>query len=244
MADAADSNDSASDDDDAPAARLANPIAHLLQAAVGGAESDSDDEDAAAAAPTPAPAAASSAPTNAAPAAEADDAPRGGGLLPTPDELLQAGSAQPDFLRVEKPDFDASAGFKPPTDELLPAVGHSLARGFASQPPPRGWRGDREFARADHDQRHAREQMELGEGRNPANDVRLRGSICRETDDERGRRVKYGAHAMLSANPWSACNPKYNMEKGAAASHLGAMPNRNRQRSGVDGGGDGKRQKR
>ena len=98
--------------------------------------------------------------------------------------------------------------------------------------------------RADHDQRHAREQMELGEGRNPANDVRLRGSICRETDDERGRRVKYGAHAMLSANPWSACNPKYNMEKGAAASHLGAMPNRNRQRSGVDGGGDGKRQKR
>ena len=199
----ADSNDSASDDDDAPAG-LANPIAHLLQAAVGGADSDSDDDAASAAAPAPAAVASS-----AAPAAEADDAPRGGGLLPTPDELLQAGSAQPDFLRVEKPDFDASAGFKPPTDELLPAVGHSLARGFASQPPPRGWRGDREFARADHDQRHAREQMELGEGRNPANDVRLRGSICRETDDERGRRVKYGAHAMLSANPWSACNPNF-----------------------------------
>ena len=236
----ADSNDSGSDDD-APPAGLANPIAHLLQAAVGGAESDSDDDDAAA--PAAPAAASSSAPPIAAPAAEADDTP-GGGLLPRPDELLQAGSAQPDFLRVEKPDFDASAGFKPPTDELLPAVGHSLARGFASQPPPRGWRGDREFARADHDQRHAREQMELGEGRNPANDVRLRGSICRETDDERGRRVKYGAHAMLSANPWSACNPKYNMEKGAAASHLGAMPNRNRQRSGVDGGGDGKRAKR
>ena len=45
----ADSNDSASDDDDAPPAGLANPIAHLLQAAVGGAEGDSDDDDAAAA---------------------------------------------------------------------------------------------------------------------------------------------------------------------------------------------------
>ena len=28
--------------------------------------------------------------------------------------------------------------------------------------------------------------------------VRVRGSVCHETDDERGRRVRYGAHAMLA----------------------------------------------
>ena len=226
-------------DDDAPPGGLVIPS--LLQGALAAADSDDDGEEAAADPPAAEPAA--DAPSVAAPSAADSEADAGAGsaLLPSALDALEPGGAEPEFLRVEKPDFDASAGFKPPAEELLPAVGHALARGFAGQPPPRGWRGDREFARADHDQRHARNALELGEGRNPAGDVRLRGSICRETDDERGRRVKYGAHAMLSANPWSACNPKYNMEKGAAASHLGAMPNRQRDRAGVS---DGKRQKR
>ena len=35
--------------------------------------------------------------------------------------------------------------------------------------------------------------------------------VCHETDDERGRRVRYGAHAMIAADPWSACNPNFSM---------------------------------
>ena len=42
--------------------------------------------------------------------------------------------------------------------------------------------------------------------------MRLHGSVCFENDDERGRRVRYGAHAMLQADPWSACNPNYSMK--------------------------------
>jgi hypothetical protein len=48
---------------------------------------------------------------------------------------------------------------------------------------------------------------------------RLSGSVCKETDDERGRRVRYGAHQMLKADPWSDCNPNFPMHSGKRSKH-------------------------
>ena len=68
----------------------------------------------------------------------------------------------------------------------------------------KGWQGEFDFA---HEESRA---SEYNFGRKPGA-VRLRGSVCYEKDDERGRRVRYGAHAMLTADPWSACNPNFSM---------------------------------
>lgn len=46
--------------------------------------------------------------------------------------------------------------------------------------------------------------------------MRVRGSVCHETDDERGRRVLYGSHNVLKADPWSECNPTRRLGPGAA----------------------------
>ena len=110
------------------------------------------------------------------------------------------------------PEFDASKTFKPPpvtAADLGPAYGSERSQmGAPNVPPPRGWQGEHNFKRADEDQRYSREyNFGKKEG-----DVRLRGSVCHETDDERGRRVRYGAHAALTANPWSACNPNVSMK--------------------------------
>jgi hypothetical protein len=40
--------------------------------------------------------------------------------------------------------------------------------------------------------------------------------MCVETDDERGRRVVYGAHQVLQADPWSDCNPNFAMRRSAS----------------------------
>ena len=43
----------------------------------------------------------------------------------------------------------------------------------------------------------------------------MEGSVCHETEDEHGRRVVYGAHNALKADPWSHCNPNRPMGPGA-----------------------------
>ena len=89
--------------------------------------------------------------------------------------------------------------------DLGPAYGTERSQmGPANVPPPRGWQGEHAWKRKDESQ--GPHSLPYGHGTQPGA-VRLRGSICHETDDERGRRVRYGAHAMLAADPWSACNP-------------------------------------
>mmetsp|Transcript_61620 Transcript_61620/g.102526 ORF Transcript_61620/g.102526 Transcript_61620/m.102526 type:complete len:248 (-) Transcript_61620:163-906(-) len=130
--------------------------------------------------------------------------------LPSAIDVLDTGSKKPSFLHIQGPDFDASTGFQPPPTtaaDLGPVVGHGNQACFASVPPPRGWQGEHAFTCASEDQRYA---SEYNFGRLPGA-IRLRGSVCYESDDERGRRVRYGAHAMLTANPWSACNPNFAM---------------------------------
>ena len=41
---------------------------------------------------------------------------------------------------------------------------------------------------------------------------RTRGSACVENADQRGRRINFGAHASLVADPWSACNPDFQLQ--------------------------------
>jgi len=120
-------------------------------------------------------------------------------LLPSASDAL--GADDPSFLRVEGPDFDASAGFRPPPTALAPCVDYfsvgARAHEAAEELPVEA--GEQRC----HDNEY-RGWRRLGQ-------VRLQGSKCVETDDERGRRVRYGAHAMLQADPWSACNPNYSM---------------------------------
>lgn len=122
-------------------------------------------------------------------------------LLPSADDLFDTGMADepPDFLKMpEGPEFDASKHFKPPPvshADLVPAV-----EGGRRRRPP-GPMLDDEAPEQRYDPEH---NFGRGEGA-----VRLRGSVCHETDDERGRRVVYGAHAVAKADPWSNCNPNF-----------------------------------
>jgi len=123
-------------------------------------------------------------------------------LLSVSDALGESG---PDFLRVDAPDFDASAGFKPPPAELE-AVNQPFGPRKTGARSGGSWlAAGSGSTRAAEDQRYA---SEFNFGRLPGQ-VRVRGSMCYENDDERGRRVRYGAHAMLAADPWSACNPNF-----------------------------------
>ena len=113
--------------------------------------------------------------------------------------LDAATKAKPDFLHVEGPEFDASKNFRPPPIsalDLLPITSGALG---SSAPRP--------FADASEVQRY---DPEFNFGRTDGS-VRLRGSVCHEKDDERGRRVRYGAAAMMKADPWSDCNPNFEM---------------------------------
>ena len=118
-------------------------------------------------------------------------------LLPSALDALDPTLATPDFLHVAGPEFDASKDFKPPpvtAADFGPVIDRHL----------------RDAPKAGDVQRAHRE-FDWGRSGAPEGQVRLHGSVCRETDDERGRRVKYGAHAMLKADPWSACNPNFAM---------------------------------
>ena len=134
-------------------------------------------------------------------------------VLPSALDALDGSEGQEFLEHKYTPEFDASKNFKPPPvtiADLGPATGTERSQmGYvAGVPPPRGWQGEHHFRRADEDQRHS---SEYNFGRQPGSG-RLRGSVCHETDDERGRRVRYGAHAALAADPWSACNPNYSIK--------------------------------
>ena len=120
------------------------------------------------------------------------------------DVLFDGGGPKPAFLRVAGPDFDASANFKPPP------VGHADLVGAGSYHPR-----DHAARSLDSEAPAQRHHPEDNHGR-VQGQVRLRGSVCHETDDERGRRVVYGAHQMLKADPWSQCNPNMPFRSGAS----------------------------
>ena len=136
---------------------------------------------------------------------EASVAEEDGDVLPSAtDVLFDGGGPKPAFLRVTGPDFDASALFKPPP------VGHADLMGSGSYHPHDPARRSLD-SEAPEQRYHPEDNHGLAQGQ-----VRLRGSVCRETDDERGRRVVYGAHQMLKADPWSQCNPNMPFKSGAS----------------------------
>ena len=119
-------------------------------------------------------------------------------LLPSADDLLESRNEQPDFLKQPdglKPEFDASKSFKPPSPALVESVHEKNWR----KPPP---------ASLDDAAAPQRVHPEESFGQGAATG-RPRGSVRQETDDERGRRVVYGAHAATAADPWSQCNPNF-----------------------------------
>ncbi|KAL1522053.1 hypothetical protein AB1Y20_021698 [Prymnesium parvum] len=160
-------------------------VQRLVQARLG-AGSDEEISEEEAATDEPAPAAAST--TLAAPTS-AEEEPN----LPSALDVLDPTLAKPDFLHVAGPAFDASKTFKPPPMTAA-KLGPVSERHVKEIPTGKVQRVDPEY------------NWGKKEG-----EIRLRGSVCFETDDERGRRVRYGAHAMLKADPWSACNPNYSM---------------------------------
>ena len=156
-------------------------------------------------------------PPSLAPAAAPKEAgsSREAAALPSASDALESDLQETaGFLHVDGPEFDASKGFKPPpvsARDLAPVHGseRSSMNKFEGVPPPRGWQGDARFERASEQQSHASDLNHWGR---PAGATRLHGSVCYENDDERGRRVKYGAHSALAADPWSACNPNFSMK--------------------------------
>ena len=130
------------------------------------------------------------------------DAPSVRAALPSADLALatSAGSKE-SFLHIDQPDFDASKVFKPPVltaADMMPA-GHAPAkqrakRSISEEAPEQQYHRDYHFGV-------------------PEGATRLRGSVCLESDDERGRRVRYGAHQALKADPWSDCNPNFSMKR-------------------------------
>ena len=221
------SDESASEEEDAPAIHLPQ-----LLAGVGAAPSDDDDsdsqEDAApcAAAPSAAPSSAPSKPPvgsdqgAAGPSGSppSDAAGASSSALPSADDLLSgAGGDEEAFLHTAQgPEFDASKGFRPPPmshGDLAPVGGKEKSTSVLftgiPPPPPRGWQGEHKWKPMNEDE--ATSDYRTDWGRRPGA-VRLNGSVCYENDDERGRRVRYGAHAMLAADPWSACNPNFAMK--------------------------------
>jgi|EP00908_Phaeocystis_cordata_P025990 hypothetical protein len=198
------------DDDDTPPIVGFQPptLAQLQQA-----EEDSDEEEDAAPSAAAVPTAA---PTEEEEEGEEQEEESADGADPAqPGELPSAMDAlldkdDQDFLREKyTPEFDASKRFKPPpltAADMAPAYGTERTHlGPVNVPPPKGWQGEHTFKRQDEAQHYSNE---YNFGRQPGA-VRMRGSICHETDDERGRRVRYGAAAMLAADPWSACNPNF-----------------------------------
>ena len=120
------------------------------------------------------------------------------GTLPSALDVLDPSVQPPSFLHIDGPEFDASKGFRPPpvtAADLGPASGESSFR----------------VPNASVVQARHESYYHPSDRPRPNGGGRLHGSVCLETDDERGRRVKYGAHAMLKADPWSACNPNYSM---------------------------------
>jgi hypothetical protein len=138
----------------------------------------------------------------------------GANLLPAADVLLDGGGhAEADFLRVEalQPEFDASKHFRPPPVTHAELIGGSDAL------------SKRASHRLDEDAPPQRNDPEANLGGRDG-DVRLHGSVCRETADERGRRVVYGAHQMLKADPWSDCNPNRPFQSRASGKRRRAEP--------------------
>jgi hypothetical protein len=200
-------SDAESDEEDEQ--QTAAPASLLQSLLSGSAESESEDEqdpkEPAGAAPPSAPEAASGSNGDAAQAV-AEEGASTGGLLPSAMDLLfDGGLAKPDFLRVDGPEFDASKHFKPP------AVTHAELAGVNDR--------TRVARSADEDAPGQRYHQEEQHGR-ASGQVRMRGSVCFETDDERGRRVVYGAHNMLKADPWSNCNPNLPMRGGARRARM------------------------
>ena len=197
-------SESESEDDDVTPI-VAPSLTNLL--AGGGSDSESDDDDvrqkiepkgapenAAASGVTLSTTSSSAAGENASlrPSADGDAS-----LLPSADALLDS-SDKPDFLKMpDGPDFDASKHFKPPPvshSDMLPNV-----KDMGYRPPP---------ASLDDEAPPQRFHPEENYGHGQARGFKQqRGSVCSETDDERGRRVVYGAHQALAADPWSNCNP-------------------------------------
>ena len=191
------------DEDDDAVPRSSLLVQHLC--AMGAPDAHSDEEE------DKTPALTADPPTVSAPIASSSaDGARSSAILPTADDALEASSGlQEGFLRVQGPEFDASKGFKPPpltAADLLPVVDDS--RGGS-----RRMNTASEVAAAD--QRY-HEETNFGVAPNA---MRLSGSVCKETDDERGRRVRYGAHQMLKADPWSDCNPNFPMHSGKRSKH-------------------------
>lgn len=187
---------SSDEEEDEPAAPNGALLQQLLGgAAGGGSDSDSDDDEV-----QPPETRTTAASQSTAAEAPADE----GGLLPSATSLLfDGGGLKPDFLRVAGPDFDASANFKPPPVTHSDLTGTNLG---GDHLPRRTLNDD-----APGQRHHQEEQFGRGEGQ-----VRMRGSVCHETDSERGRRVLYGAHSMLQADPWSACNPNRELKSHAS----------------------------
>ena len=181
-------------------------ILQRLLANTGSDDSDSDEDEASAPAATaPAPAAASSSCNDAADAPAEEES---SSALPSAlDVLFDGGTAKPDFLTsaAHEPEFDASKHFKPPPvthAELTGVVGEHMApahQHVRSTLPPKSLDDP-----APEEPRFALNQHEALRS---SGQRRVRGSMCTETEAERGRRIVYGAHAATMADPWSACNP-------------------------------------
>ena len=181
------------DEDDSEEEEQAPPsITALLGALAGGGgadDSDSDEPEALPLADPPAAEEASAAPSTAS-----------SSLLPSADDALDASLEHSRFLEVQGPEFDASKRFKPPP--TVPADFLASAAADSRRGVPPAYADDPEQPRY------------TGLTTDRQDSVRLRGSVCHETDDERGRRVVYGAHQMLKADPWSDCNPNFAMQRG------------------------------
>ena len=202
-------SDESEDDEDDDAVPRSSLLAQHLIATMGAPDAQSDEEE------DKTPALTADPPTVSAPTASssADDDARSAAILPTADDALEASSGlQEGFLRVQGPEFDASKGFKPPpltAADLLPVVDDSQGSRGGSR------RMNTASVATAADQRY-HEETHFGLAPNA---VRLSGSVCKETDDERGRRVRYGAHQMLKADPWSQCNPNIPKHSGQRSKH-------------------------
>jgi len=186
-------DESGSDEEEHPPAAPGALLQTILAATGSDDESEDDNDDT--------PAAHNSEPAKAVDA-DAEPAPGSSSGLPSAMDMLFGSEAKPDFLRVEGPEFDASKNFKPPAvthADLMPVAGEHrfVRRSLDDEAPAQRYHPEENFGRG-------------------AGQTRLRGSVCHETDAERGRRVVYGAHNMLKADPWSQCNPNFAFRSGAS----------------------------
>ena len=208
--------DTDSDDSDAGIAPPPNLLAQHLSSLTAQADCSDDEDDGDGSGKAPAGVNAATAPASSSSAASAcalsaaaaDNAENSKpSQLPSADAALESTDGREEsFLHIDGPEFDASKGFKPPPTthaDLLPVVDDRLGVGGGSR------RSAASSAEPAEQRYHPEENFGVAKGQ-----VRLRGSVCLETDDERGRRVRYGAHQMLKADPWSDCNPNRPMKRG------------------------------